>query len=56
MGRYAKDTEVSPDRSREEIERTLVRVGEWMEPQIEKAYLTSKMPSFLPMLEHKKEG
>ena len=28
-------------------------VGEWMQPQIERAYLTGEMPSFLPMLEHK---
>ena len=28
-------------------------VGEWMQPQIERAYLTGEMPSFLPMLEDK---
>lgn len=28
-------------------------VGEWMQPQIERAYLTGEMPSSLPMLEHK---
>jgi hypothetical protein len=28
-------------------------VGDWMEPQIEQAYLNGKMPALLPMLEHK---
>jgi hypothetical protein len=28
-------------------------VGEWLEPQINEAYLSGKMPKFLPMLEHK---
>ena len=28
-------------------------VGEWMQPQIERAYLSGEMPKFLPMLEHK---
>ena len=28
-------------------------VGEWMQPQIERAYLEGAMPNFLPMLEHK---
>jgi hypothetical protein len=29
-------------------------VGEWWQPQLERAYLTGEMPSFLPMLEHNK--
>ena len=29
-------------------------VGEWMQPQIERAYLSGKMPNFLPMLEDKR--
>jgi len=28
-------------------------VGDWMKPQIERAYLNGKMPALLPMLEHK---
>jgi hypothetical protein len=28
-------------------------VGEWMQPQIERAYLEGVMPAFLPMLENK---
>lgn len=28
--------------------------GEWMQPQIERAYAEGKMPTFLPMLEHQK--
>jgi hypothetical protein len=30
-------------------------VGEWMQPQIDRAYLEGTMPHFLPMLEHKEE-
>jgi hypothetical protein len=28
-------------------------VGEWMKPQIERAYLEGQMPAFLPLLENK---
>jgi len=28
-------------------------VGDWMKPQIDRAYLNGKMPALLPMLEHK---
>lgn len=28
-------------------------VGAWLEPQINEAYLSGKMPQFLPLLEHK---
>lgn len=31
-------------------------VGEWMQPQIERAYLEGKMPTFLPMLEYKENS
>ncbi|MHB8067675.1 MAG: hypothetical protein ACYDIC_07225 [Desulfobaccales bacterium] len=29
-------------------------VGDWMQPQIDQAYETGQMPSFLPLLEHTK--
>jgi len=63
-GTYARETSVSPDKSRAEIEKILSRygatglswmvlpngqtVGQWMAPQIEIIYEGGKMPPLLP--------
>lgn len=46
MAQYAANTNVTAERSRGEIEKT---VGDWALPQVAQAYDMGEMPKALPM-------